>query len=129
MERTKSRSEPDIHVVILLHNKPFNRRSSVDRSTLYYDHFAGLQPNRPPRETSAPATFTKTFGIVICLSLSLSLSLSLPLSKTNKKVHFLLEERHGLLREDPLLVLLIFISWHKIFQFAESLKKYNSGKK
>lgn len=121
MERTKSRSKPDIHVVILLHNKPFNRRSSVDRSTLCYDHFAGLQPNRPPRETSAPDTFTKTFGIVICLSLSLSLSLS----KTNKKVQFLLEERHGLLREDPLLVLLIFISWHKIFQFAESLKNTN----
>ena len=119
MERTKSRSKPDIHVVILLHNKPFNRRSSVDRSTLCYDHFAGLQPNRPPRETSAPDTFTKTFGIVICLSLSLSLS------KTNKKVQFLLEERHGLLREDPLLVLLIFISWHKIFQFAESLKNTN----
>ena len=121
MERTKSRSKPDIHVVILLHNKPFNRRSSVDRSTLCYDHFAGLQPNRPPRETSAPDTFTKTFGIVICLSLSVSLSLS----KTNKKVQFLLEERHGLLREDPLLVLLIFISWHKIFQFAESLKNTN----
>lgn len=121
MERTKSRSKPDIHVVILLHNKPFNRRSSVDRSTLCYDHFAGLQPNRPPRETSVPDTFTKTFGIVICLSLSLSLSLS----KTNKKVQFLLEERHGLLREDPLLVLLIFISWHKIFQFAERLKNTN----
>lgn len=121
MERTKSRSKPDIHVVILLHNKPFDRRSSVDRSTLCYDHFAGLQPNRPPRETSAPDTFTKTFGIVICLSLSLSLSLI----KTNKKVQFLLEERHGLLREDPLLVLLIFISWHKIFQFAESLKNTN----
>ena len=121
MERTNSRSKPDIHVVILLHNKPFNRRSSVDRSTLCYDHFAGLQPNRPPRETNAPDTFTKTFGIVICLSLSLCLSVSL--SKTNKKVQFLLEERHGF--EDPLLVLLIFISWHKIFQFAESLKNTN----
>ena len=87
MERTKSRSEPDIHVVILLHNKPFNRRSSVDRSTLCYDHFAGLQPNRPPRETSAPDTFTKTFGIVICLSLSLSLSV-----KQTRKCSFCLKK-------------------------------------
>ena len=59
------------------------------------------------------------------VSLFVFLCLSLSLSKTNKKVQFLLEERHGLLREDTLLVLLIFISWHKIFQFAESLKNTN----